>query len=90
MSLFFLGIAIAGLEYPDKPFFSIPSLTNLSISLSILDFISSFTVKGLMKNGVLSVKSKCTCICGPNPILSLKQNASLYFSKDQKAQLVER
>ena len=55
MSLFFLGIAIAGLEYPYKPFFNIPNLTSLSISLSIFDFMSSFTVKGLMKNGVLSV-----------------------------------
>ena len=51
ISLFFLGIAIAGLEYPDKPFFKIPNLTNLSISLSIFDFISSFTVKGLIKMG---------------------------------------
>ena len=25
ISLFFLGIAMAGLEYPDKPFFNIPS-----------------------------------------------------------------
>ena len=49
MSLFFLGIAIAGLEYPDKSFFNIPNLISLSISLSILHFISSFTVKGLMK-----------------------------------------
>ena len=49
MLLFFLGIAIARLEYPDKPFFNIPNLTSLSISLSILDFMSSFTVKGLIK-----------------------------------------
>ena len=49
MSPFFQGMAIAGLEYPDKPFFNIPSLTSLSIFLSILLFISSSTVTGLMK-----------------------------------------
>ena len=49
MLLFFLGIAIAGLEYSDKPFFNIPNFTSLSISLSILDFMYSFTVIGLIK-----------------------------------------
>ena len=50
MSLFFLGIAIAGLEKPDNSFLRIPKIHSLFISLSIFAFISSFAENGLMKN----------------------------------------
>ena len=70
MALFLWGIEKAGELKPDRPFFEIPKVTNLDISLLIFAFMSSLTEDGQMKNGDLSNNSKFICIFGAKPISS--------------------
>ena len=81
MVLFLCRIEKAGELKPDRPFFKIPKVTNLDISLLIFAFMSSLTENGQMKNGDLSNNSKFICIFGAKPISSWSEKASLYSSK---------